>query len=174
MSYRGKVTLAPGDWLGTTSEGLFRVNKTQFFNPKYYRLIGSNDTQLALISRLQSGPSKPTTKPKAKPKAKPKVPVSDLDRELNQLVNIKLLKGHLITHFNRVDKLRALKRCGANDEAIVKTRHISKGQGTIRRYVTKLKEDPSFQIVKPNKADKSVFQLVYKGQYASTTMTVAF
>lgn len=160
------IQLTPSDWLGVTKEGLFRVNRTKYFNPNYYYLIPSNDTQKAIIDRIT--PKKPITKKAIKLKP---ASINLLDHELNQINNCRLLKNKLITYSSNLDKLRDYKLRSDKDQVIIKKRTISKAKKTIQKYLSQLRSDSSFKL---ERIDKSIIALIYTGKYANTRRVVNF
>ena len=141
------INLCDSDWVGI-KDGLFLVNFKQTYNPEYFSIVPHNNTQKAVIGRIQP----------------PEHNVKDLDRELSQLISIDRLKKALLKHFNSIDRLR----CLSGDDALLKRRRITKYKATIKRYINQLKQDANFKL---ETIEKRII-LCYSGKYVTARKVV--
>lgn len=118
-----------------------RYNKTWLINDKEYP---SDKYKISLDKRL------------------------DLTSELKALANIEKLKKKLITHFNNLELLRDYKRYD-KDKATQKERSINKGKQIIKKYLSELKADTNFKLIR---RQHDIF-LGYKGEFVTAQKVVA-
>ena len=147
---RATIHLKDSDWVGVR-DGIILINFKISYNPKYYTVIPSNNTQKGVIEKLQPQNTQP-------------VNTSVIDTELKQLLNIDYLKKALIRHFNSIDKLRYL----SDDDALLKRRRIIKYKSTILKYIRQLKADANFNIETIEKR----ISLCYSGKYVTARKVV--
>lgn len=147
------------DGIGITPEGNFRVNRSITYNPKYYTLIASNQTQRGVIDRL---------KPQIKPSKTRQSNKADLDTELKALTLIDLLKKKIKTLNNNKEKLDNYTRYKDTDNIILTKRRLEKAKSLIIKYLNILKQDANFVF---QRIGETCFKIVYSGNYVKATST---
>jgi predicted MPP superfamily phosphohydrolase len=136
---RDTIKLSPSSWVGF-KDGLIQVDNARY-NPKYYLLIPSNETQRKVIEKAVKTLFPVVSKTKDTPK---KVSTNHtVDYELKQLDTLTSLCKKIASWNNHKEKAKTTKD---EDKFILLGRQLTKERKQIDEYLRQLKEDKSFSI----------------------------
>ena len=151
---RETITLSPGSWVGF-KDGLIQVDNARY-NPRYYELIPSNQTQREVIRKALKQLFPQDTKPHIESKK-----MLSLDQELKQLDILTSLCKKIVSWNNHKDKAKTTKD---EDKFILLGRQLAKERKQIDEYLRQLKEDKSFSI------SDNHFQ--YRGEFVTASKLI--
>jgi hypothetical protein len=151
---RETITINPGQWVGF-KDGLILVDNARY-NPRYYELIPSNQTQREVIQKALKQLFPQDTKPRIESKK-----LLSLDQELKQLDILTSLCKKIVSWNNHKDKAKTTKD---EDKFILLGRQLAKERKQIDEYLRQLKEDKSFNI------SDNHFQ--YRGEFVTASKLI--
>jgi hypothetical protein len=154
---RETIILSPGSWVGF-KDGLIQVDNARY-NPRYYELIPSNQTQREVIEKSLKQLFPHTSK---NPKTPRTVSTNHtVDYELKQLDTLTSLCKKLNAYHKATDKATTEKD---ENKTILLERRLQKDKAIIHNYLKTLKADPSFTI--------EGIKALYKGQYVQASKVI--
>jgi hypothetical protein len=153
---RETITLNPSSWVGF-KDGLILVDNARY-NPRYYDLIPSNQTQREVIEKALKTlfPIHPKTQT-----PKQVSTTHTIDFELKQLESLTSLCKKLNTYHTRQDKLKNEK--DENKTELLR-RTQQKEKALILKHLSTLKQDPFFTI--------QGVKAYYQGQYVQASKVI--
>jgi hypothetical protein len=154
---RETITINPGQWVGF-KDGLILVDNARY-NPRYYELIPSNQTQREVIQKALKQLSPHTSKSIDTPK---RISANHtVDYELKQLDTLTSLCKKIASWNNHKEKA---KTTTDEDKFILLGRQLSKERKQIDGYLQQLKEDKSFSI--------SDNHFLYRGEFVTASKLI--
>jgi len=153
---RETITLSPSSWVGF-KDGLILVDNARY-NPRYYELIPSNQTQREVVQNALKTLFPHTSKTIT---SKHTSTINTVDDEFKQLESLTILCKKLNTYHDRDDKLRTER--DENKTELLR-RKQQKEKSLIQKHLQTLRNDPSFSI--------DGIKAYYKGQYVQASKVI--